>query len=366
MATKIKFTRKDKFLDQETFLSLIDDFINDSYAGRRTKKNGARLKESSIRNYFTLKKYLVEYTQQNTFQLKIYIVNNLSQREKEEAKRYYKKFYASFTDFLYDNKKVFDNYVGFLMKMLRSLFNYFEEERNISVGTFHKSFFIPKEEIPIVALDAKQLNYMIYDKGFTEKVRKNNLEEIKDVFVFGCTVALRVSDLSALSRENLIIKGNKYYIQIKSQKTKIFTSIQLPDYAVEIINKYYGKQDRLLPILNTNWVNKNLKRLSVLIPDDFEMIKTRERRGEQVIIYKDPINKIHYKLSDHISSHTMRRTAITTMLSLGMPEHIVRKISGHAANSTEFYKYVRLSQSVIDEQTDMVFKRLKSVRRKKN
>lgn len=35
----------------------------------------------------------------------------------------------------------------------------------------------------------------------------------------------------------------------------------------------------------------------------------------------------------------MRRSAITVMLGLGVPEQVVRKISGHAPGSKEFFKY---------------------------
>ena len=73
------------------------------------------------------------------------------------------------------------------------------------------------------------------------------------------------------------------------------------------------------------------------------------------MIYKDPIKKVHYKLSDHITAHTMRRTAITMMLSMGMPEYMVREISGHAPNSKEFYRYVKHIQSFKDKETDRVF-----------
>jgi intergrase/recombinase len=56
----------------------------------------------------------------------------------------------------------------------------------------------------------------------------------------------------------------------------------------------------------------------------------------------------------------MRKTAISTMLTLGMPEHIVRKISGHAANSKEFFRYVKMAQNVIDKEADKVFDQIRN------
>jgi integrase len=88
------------------------------------------------------------------------------------------------------------------------------------------------------------------------------------------------------------------------------------------------------------------------------MIKYRTKRGVKFPIYKDKTKKLHYTLGDHITTHTMRRTAITTMLRLGMPEQATRKISGHAANSKEFFRYVQLAQDYIDKQTDMVFDKI--------
>lgn len=339
----------------------MDNFIHDSYTGKRLKPNGTKISEGTVKNYEYLRKNLTDFNEKSTFELKIYVVNNLTQREKESASAYYKKFYKAFTSYLYNDKKYFDNYVGLIIKCLRSFFNYLEKDRNLSVGIFHKSFFVPVEEIPIIALTHEQLNYFIYDEEFNELVKLNQLEKIKDIFVFGCTVALRVSDLLALSKMNLSIINDNYYIKVKSQKTNTHTSIKLPDYAVDIILKYKKSNKTLLPSISSAWFNTQLKELSNLIPDNFELVKTRERKGKQVIVYKDSSKKSHFKLSDHISTHTMRRTAITNMLCLGMPEHLVRKISGHAANSKEFFRYVQLSQSFIDNETDQFFERVKNL-----
>jgi integrase len=361
MSSKIK-TSKIKFLNAVQTFALYDDFLNDAYSGRRTKKNGKRINKDTVTSYTHIRKHLFEFSEVKTFEMKIYIDSNLSQTEKISASRYYKQFYFAFTNYMYDDKNFFDNYVGQIMKGIRCFFNYLENDKRISVGHYHRSFFVPKEEIPIVALTATNLNYIIYNDQFNQLIKSKKLEKIKDVFVFGCSVALRISDLLQLSRKNLIVMEGKYYLQVKSQKTSTNTSIKLPKYCIDIIIKYQSENDLLLPDISTQFFNRKLKDLAILLPDNFEYIKVREQRGKQIIVFKDSVNKTHYKLSDHITSHTMRRTAISIMLNLGMPEHIVRKISGHAPNSREFYRYVQMSQSLIDQESDKVFKKISSMK----
>jgi hypothetical protein len=39
-----------------------------------------------------------------------------------------------------------------------------------------------------------------------------------------------------------------------------------------------------------------------------------------------------------------------------MPEHLVRQISGHAPNSKEFYRYVKIAQNWQDDESQRVYK----------
>lgn len=64
-------------------------------------------------------------------------------------KNYWKKFYKNFLNYLY-KQKFFNNYIGMLIKILRSVFRFIEEDKLIPVGPFFKSFHVPKEEIPII------------------------------------------------------------------------------------------------------------------------------------------------------------------------------------------------------------------------
>lgn len=356
MTSTIKLTRKVKFLDQTDFFRLLDDFINDSYSGRRTKKNGTPISEGTIKNYRYVQKHLTGFVNHQAFQFKLYIDPHIPHGQKRKVKHYWTQFYQQFTNYLY-GLGYYDNYVGLIIKCLRSFFNYLREERHIDTGIYHRSFFVPVEAIPIITLTHEHLSFIINDTKFNAQLKTCGLEATRDIFVFGCTVALRVSDLLTLTSKNLMIQHDKYYLKVKSKKTNAYTSVKLPEYAIQILNKYQDQYPTLLPPISVFWLNKQLKQMAALIPDNFQLIKTRERQGKQVIIYKNPETKTHYQLSDHITTHTMRRTAITNMLCLGMPEHLVRKISGHAANSKEFFRYVELSQSFIDQETDKIFNR---------
>jgi integrase len=238
------------------------------------------------------------------------------------------------------------------------LYTYLITEKNITTGNYHKKFYVYKEDIAIVTLQPEQLNYLIYDKEF-ESSLSPTLLRIKDIFVVGCTVALRYSDLINLKSSNLEVENGQYYLKVQSKKTKVYTRIKIPDYVVTIFQKYKTqKYSGLLPYYNLVRLNLYLKRLSEYAGWKEERIKTRQKRGIAKVVFKDKNKKIHYRFCDHISSHTMRRTAITTMLRLQMPEHLVRKISGHAAGSKEFHKYVSISQGYLDAETDKVFSKL--------
>jgi len=166
---------------------------------------------------------------------------------------------------------------------------------------------------------------------------------------------LRVSDLMQLKLYNLEIIDEHYYLKVISKKTQSQTRIRLPEHAIEIINRYRGKQRTLLPQISLFNLNNNIRQLMETAGWTDPCIKSRSKQGKIITIPKNSSPGQAYRFCDLVSSHTMRRTAITTMLRLGMPEHLVRKISGHSAGSKEFFRYVALSQLYIDSETEIMF-----------
>jgi integrase len=344
--------------NQYDFFKLYDRFLSETKKGKRVQKNGKKVRASSIEPYVWLRKLLHDFSVNKDFPLRISSLNKMNKRSIQAEKKYWKTFYTGFTNYLYDDCDCFDNYVGSNIKRLRAFFNYLNEERDLNVGSFHKSFYVHNEEIEIITLLPEQLHFLIYNKAF-EASLPDHLKTTKDMFVFGCTVALRVSDIFKLSSANIESENGKHYLKVISQKTNTLTRIVLPDYAMDIVNKYPRNKKTIFPVISNARFNLNIKSLIERTDWVDTRSKSRHKRGIPVTVFKNEKNKVPYRFCDLITSHTMRRTAITTMLCLNMPENLVRKISGHAPNSKEFFRYVQLSQRYMDTETEKMFEQLK-------
>ena len=232
----------------------------------------------------------------------------------------------------------------------------------ITTGIFYKNFYVCREDVPIVTLLPEQLQFLMNNISFEEQLDKS-LQKAKDIFVFGCTVALRASDLFAVRFTDIECMGTCYYLPVKTIKTGIVVRIKLPAYAMAIIEKFKtgskGRKTIFPPIPRTRF-NNQLKAIAELAGWTNDTGRQRTKRGINInTVIKT--SKKQYRFCDLVSSHTMRRTAITTMLMLGMKEHVVKKISGHADDSKSFYRYVNLVQSYLDNEMDEVFNRLVEV-----
>lgn len=217
-------------------------FIKDTETGRRLKKNGERIKPETIDNYKYVLNNLIGFSISNKFELRICDARKLTKREYTSEKNYWKKFYKKFTTYLY-NKGCHDNYVGTNIKILRTFFNYLKSEKDFYTGDFYKLFYVRKEEIEVLVLSPEQLKFLIHDQEFHNSLTPSR-QRIKDIFVLGCATGLRFSDLFLLTNKNFVTKDGEWYLKIRSKKTKVFSHIKLPSFAIEIIEKYRSKSNK--------------------------------------------------------------------------------------------------------------------------
>lgn len=258
------------------------------------------------------------------------------------------KFYRQFSSFLYKQKSYYDNYVTSTFKNIKTFFNYLLLEKALPVGQYHKLFKTPQQQFSPVVLSPEQLNFLITNHEFCATLSPS-LQRIRDIFVVGCTVSLRVSDLMRLKKSNFIKADSETYLSVHTKKTGTEVKIPIPHYALDILNKYDKKTNKyILPqIANVN-INKQLKQLAEKANWTYTLPKNMSRQG-RIVEVMNTKGKC-YRFCDHITAHTMRRTAITTLLILGVPELVVRKISGHAPGSKEFYKYISIANDYTNQR----------------
>ena len=110
--------------------------------------------------------------------------------------------------------------------------------------------------------------------------------------------------------------------------------------------------DLIFPSVCLAEFNKRLRELGASAGWVGEVGKKRKQLGQ----FREQLksDRSSYRFCDLLSSHVMRRSVITTMLILGVPENVVRKISGHAANSKAFFRYVNYTQAYLDTEVDKV------------
>lgn len=333
-----------------------EKFVSISNCGRRLSLSGKRIRKGTICQYNCVLKLLKEFESLNNATTRITLIHKLSLKGIQKEIKYWDKFYREFSSFLYKEKKCYDSYVLSVYRIIKTFFQYLRRERALPIGEFHKKFKIPTESFVPAVIMPWQLRFLISNKEFENQLSISQ-RRVKDLFVFGCTVGLRYKDLMNLRKSNLQIINGDYTIIISTQKTGSVVRINLPKYAICILEKYKKRNGQyLLPRLSSTNFNLQVKLLIKNAGWGYFMPKIRHRYGSAIEIKNT--NGESWKFYQHITAHTMRRTAITVLLMMGLSENIVRRISGHAPGSKEFHKYVILSNDYLNDNLKNAYEKL--------
>ncbi len=313
---------------QISLLPHFSNFIIASKTGRRLMPSGKKITSGTIQQYQCVFQLLNQYEQTTKEKLRICLLLRTSLREIKKEKNYWSRFYKKFLLFLHKEKNCYDQYIAAVFKIIKTFFNYLLKEKCLPVGDFHKQFRIPAQENMPVIVTPAQLNFLITNKEFEQSLTQS-LQRTKDIFVFGCTVALRRQDLMRLKKDNIQFTPQGAELCLHTQKTGSVVKLPLPQYAIDIYHKYKRKAGvYVLPKLSGTNLNKQIKLLIQKAGWDYCLPKIRYKQGRAVEIKNHQNQSLRFY--EHITAHTMRRTAITTLLLMGVDETSVRRISGHA------------------------------------
>lgn len=198
---------------------------------------------------------------------------------------------------------------------------------NYAVDTTYDSIDIKEEPTFAVFLSMNEITRIYYYK-FENQDRRKSKERIRDLFVIGCLTALRYSDYSTLTSQNLI----DGYIVKRTKKTNVDVKVPAHDYVKEIFEKYEGHIPCQLCIQH---FNKYLKLVmhEIGLTDKITYSFTKGGRLRTV-------TKEKWQL---ISSHTARRSAATNMYLTGRMKTLeIMRLTGHRTESN-FFRYIRLT-----------------------
>lgn len=192
-------------------------------------------------------------------------------------------------------------------------------------GLIRQDPFIDYEYIsqPLVArcLSEEEFNLIL-----KTPLPKDNMNLVRDVFIFSCMTGLAFSDLRNLTPEHLKqAEDGVWWIHTARKKTGTPCHIPLMELPLQLIKKYKGisEKGRLFPMLSCSKTNINLKKIA-------------------------KICGIERCLTFHQARHTY---ASLITLSQGVPMDTVRELLGHRDwRSTRIYAH--LTQEKIGD--DMV------------
>lgn len=341
-------------IKQYLLLPLFEQFIKDTTKGKRTKPNGERIKPETVDTYKYVQKLLIEFSIKCNFDLRVCEYQRLTKRERLSEKNYWKKFERLFTDYLLRERNAHDNYIGHNYRTLKTFFHYLNNDKLLDTGPYFKQFKVVRQQVPVTALSREHLLKLIHDKTFEQSLPAH-LQRTKDMFIFGSTCTLRFSDLMLLKPINIEQVNGTWYLKMLTKKTKAMQSIKLPDYSVAIAQKYYSiRKKNLFPRITLVNFNAQVKKLGERLELTHHVPVNRSKMGIMNLEKQKTV-----RFCDTMSSHLMRRTGITNMLTLGMPENLVKHISGHAGDSKSFHRYVAYSQTYMTSELDKVFEKMK-------
>ncbi len=288
------------------FWSLIDRFIKGEI-----KFRGRNKAKSSLNNYSAVKKHLEGFQTKFKYPLNFEAITL--------------DFFYKYTSYLIDDLKLSQNTIAKDISILKV---FMSEGVDLGLTTnlqyMHKKFTASEEDTDAVYLTEPEI-IKLYRFDLSEKKK---LEQVRDLFVFGCFVGLRFSDYSDIKPENIVKIEGDYFIKVRTKKTGEMVIIPCNPIVLEIFKKY----DKML--------NKLPKTLSNQKFNDYIKDALKEAKFEEV---GRLATKPELALHECVSSHTARRSFATNYYLQGFPTIDLMKITGHKTEKA-FLKYIRVSK----------------------
>jgi len=222
-----------------------------------------------------------------------------------------------------------DNSVSKYITALKTFFSHLKK----------KGHRIPAEMAELKVAETEQVvNVLQLDElKILEQFEFDSLyhRQVRDVFLFQCYTGARYSDIENIKQEDIKQDGEMKVWDFFAEKTGQQITAPLFPNAVSIIEKYKD-----LPTPLPRYTNQAINRELKIIAEKAKL----NRKVKRIAYHDNRKTEYSFYLHQVISTHMARKTFISLSLQMGVPERMVREISGHR-DERSFRRYVNLNKS---------------------
>lgn len=256
---------------------------------------------------------------------------------------YYEHYPQIFDDIeeRFKPRQLTENSINTIFRRIRTVVNWCLKH-NITTNDPFATFEMPKVlDNPPFYLTLEERNKVYYADLSNETP---STQVYRDIFMFHCLIGCRVGDLEKMTRAN-IVDGAVEYIAEKTKNHKPRTiRVPLNDKAKAILAKYADLEMRLLPKINQNIYNRQIKKILKLLGID-RMVTVIDNKT------REPIQK---PICDIATSHTARKTFIGNLYKKVKDPNLVASLSGHTDGSRAFARYREIDNEMKRELVKLI------------
>ncbi len=291
----------------ETLYNLIERFINNEITVKGEPKSPA-----TIKTYKTTKMHLKEFERAAKYKIDFDTITL--------------DFYHKFTSYLKQQGKAV-NSIGKYIQVVKVFMNTAVDLRLTTNEDFKKkAFAVIRKETDAVHLTNKEIiDFYNFDLSKTPK-----LENVRDLFVFGCFIGQRFSDFTDIQKNNRVTITGEDYLKVNTKKTKEPVIIPCSPIVKQIFQKYSELSANSLPkSISNQKFNEYIKEAA---------------KAAGLVERGRLIDNLDAPLFECISSHTCRRSFATNYYGT-LPIFDIMQITGHKSERS-FLRYIKTSKQV--------------------
>lgn len=248
------------------------------------------------------------------------------------------EFYNKFLRWCFEKKGFRNNHTGKLIKDLKAFMGWATDNGyNTNMDFRKKGFKRLGEDTEIIFLKYEELMHF-----YNVYLPSESLQNVRDVFCFGCFTGLRFSDIKNLRREN--VHGDMLIFRVI--KTNERNTVPLNKYSKEILERHAGEGDFCLPVISEQKTNDYLKEALRFAEID-RKVQINHFQGAKRITESFPLHEI-------VTFHISKKTFMTNFLAKGGSLHTAMAITGNKSFKTA-KRYFTVVDTLKQEEMKKVF-----------